>query len=218
MRTVLLLTASRQPYQRAGFPIGAAGAPTRIEHGDDRLDHVGFEKLLRDPVVAMALEVEVDGATRVVKISQDDRKAALEGEGGGLEAKLQEVLAQLEAERIEKELQPASGVEGETGADASAPVDLSISGGAPAVTGASQSLPGTGTSSAGEPGQPREETDASNGAAASDADGGKQPEETSQPPVAEPDAASEKAPGAAPVSGKPATSPKPKRATQTRAE
>lgn len=217
MRAVLLLTASRQPYQRAGFPIGAAGAPTRIEHGDDRLDHIGFEKLLRDPVVAMAMEIEVDGATRVVKISEADRRAALDGEGGGLEAKLQEVLAQLEAERIEKELQPASGVEGETGADASAPVDLSISGGAPVVTGASQSLPGTGTSSADEPGQPREQADASNGAAASDADEGKQPAETALPPVAEPDAASEKAPSVAPTAEKPAKSTKPTRATQTRA-
>lgn len=197
----LRVKALRPSRRRAGFAFTPEFVDlTRDDFEEDYLAALTqFRSILSDPQL-LVLMVEEDGSEK--SLTEDE---------------LQELRAVVEQKWAEANLQPASGVEGEAGTDASAPADLSISGDGSADSDTSQSLPGTGTSSAGEPGQPREETDASNGAAASDADGGKQPADTSLPPVAEPNAASEKGPSAVPAAEKSAGKAKPKGATQTRA-
>jgi hypothetical protein len=212
----LRLSSSRQPYRRGGLAIGPKHAPTIVTHNDIGPD--GLLKVLGD--AAITVSTSDDGETWRV-VGPEERKAALDALAAHLTLDGEyEETAELVGQLLggdETELQPASGVSGEAGGDASSPVDPAASSGASDDKGAPENSPGTEPASAAGAEHSREEADASAADRKADADEGNQPEETSRPPVAEPVSDPNNGPSAAPAAAKPARKAQPKQATQDKA-
>ena len=217
----LLLSSSRQPYRRGGLKIGPRHDPTRIAPGD--IDAAQMLAIVRDRAITLAWEiVEEDGPARIEKVSEAEREAAASALDAALTAsaattasdEITLLTAQLLDGGDEMKLQPPSGASGNAEGDASASGAPGASGGAPdRLPDASINPPGNDPSSAEGSEQSRETADASAPDRKVDADEGKQPEETSLPPVAEPDN-QDKGPSAEPAATKPAGQAKPRKASQ----
>jgi hypothetical protein len=126
----LLLTSTRQPYRRGGLAIGPRRAPTRVVAGAVLAPH-DLLALLRDPLVAMAREIEEDSMVRVEAIDAETRSlltADIEAALAEAEAALamdDEEAAALVARLLAEDLNSGSaeGAEGKAGGEASPPVD-----------------------------------------------------------------------------------------------